>query len=291
MHVNEIVTNKIIEQLEKGVVPWNKPWFSGMPYNPITKTVYSGINPWLLNITSELNGYKSNIWLTQNQFTNLGGRVDKDIYFNKTKTGFCIFFSMIEKNKHKKNKTKEEREQDTYRLLKFYKVYNLDTITGLPEDKVNQWTHGKLEGDIPQAEEVIKNYAIEYRQGGNQAYYSPKDDYIQIPNKDNFKNLEGYYSTIFHEMTHSTGHESRLNRFKKDEAVNFGSQDYSKEELVAELGSSFLMNHCQLDHIDQGTAYIQSWLKPLKNDPSFIISASSKAQKAFDLIIGINEQL
>jgi len=286
MHVNQIVTNKILEQLEKGSIPWHKPWFSGMPQNPLTKTQYSGINPWLLNMVAEDNGYTSPYWFTENGMKSLGGRVPSDVYRSKTKAGMVIFSGNVSRKQEKTEDDNKKTDQG-YWLMRFYNVYNLDTIEGMDTIKLAKYIPEKIEiEEIPDAEEVIQGYNIKIEFGGSRAYYSPKDDYIKLPKKDTFKSTNGFYATAFHEMVHSTGHETRLNRFKSDESVNFGSDSYSKEELVAELGSAYLMNYCKLEHIEQSTAYIQSWLKQLKSDASFVISASSQANKAYQLIIG-----
>lgn len=283
MHVNEIVTNKILEQLEKGSIPWHKPWFSGMPQNPITKTEYTGINPWLLNMTAEVNNYQSPYWLTENGIKEIGGRVPRDVYRSKTKAGMVIFAARVGK---KTEKTEEDKKTDPgYFMMRFYNVYNLDTIKGADPVKLAKYIPERENEEIPDAQAIVDSSKVEIRTNAIRAYYSPKEDYISLPPRQQFKSSPGYYATAFHEMIHSTGHESRLNRFKSNDSVNFGSELYSKEELVAELGSAYLMNHCKLEHIEQSTAYIQGWLGRLKNDKNFVISASSQANKAYQLII------
>lgn len=280
MHVNEIVTQKIIKQLEKGKLPWNKQWIGGQHQNISTGHVYSGINPWLLNDVAEENGYKSNYWITQKEMIRQGGRVSKDIYFDRDKHGFVVFSGNVKKSK-KVLETQHEDMKKTYFMLRYYKVYNIDTVEGIDFEIPE-----KLTGELPEPEAIIKDYPVTMLNGGDRAAYSIQLDTIRLPKKELFESLEGYYSVVFHEMVHSTGHETRLKRLSKDDQTSFGSESYSKEELIAELGSAFLMNHCKLDQLKQSAAYIQGWLKPLKSDPQMIISASSQAQKAYDYILG-----
>lgn len=183
----------------------------------------------------------------------------------------------------------EEGEEKSIPLLRYYRVFHLDDVEGI-ETKIEP----VLEefNPIEKAEDVIKGYItcpkiIEDTDG---AWYSPEKDIIGIPDKKQFKTEEKYYATLFHESIHSTGHKSRLDRFTKENNINvaFGSEKYSKEELTAEIGSAMLCCYCGIDNVIENSAsYIESWLKPLKNDKNFIIQASSKAQKAYDYILGL----
>lgn len=270
MTVYEIITKKITDRLEQGKIPWNIPWLAGQPQNLVTKHKYTGINVWMLSMIAEECGYTSPYWITQKEMVKRGGRVPKEIYFDREKHGLVVFSKTVEK----KTSTKEDR--DTYWLLRFTKVFNLDTVEGIEKPE-------KLEGEIIEADEMVKKSPAPIVYEGSRACYNVKEDLIKIPRKETFKDLPGFYSTVYHEMIHSTGHKSRLDRFKDNQTVN-KSEEYSKEELTAELGAAFLCNQTGIDHIEQGAAYIQSWLKALKNDSRLLISAASKAQKAVEFI-------
>jgi antirestriction protein ArdC len=183
--------------------------------------------------------------------------------------------------------TDEDGEEKTVPLLRYYRVFHIDDTEGI-ESKIPEVV--KEFTPIQECENIIKNYKTcpKIKHGYNQAYYSPSEDIIAMPNKKQFKGKEEYYSTLFHESIHSTGHKSRLNRFEKEKQIAFGSEDYSKEELIAEIGSAMLCSYCGIEKtIDNQASYIASWLQVLRNDKNFVIQASSKAQKAYDYILGI----
>lgn len=168
--------------------------------------------------------------------------------------------------------------------LRYYNVFNLDQTTiQLPD-----YGNGKRSKECEDILQNLKGFPV-IEEGGNVAAYNPVRDALSIPPKREFKDREKYYSSVFHELVHSTGHETRLNR--KDFKHNgFGDEKYSKEELVAEIGASFLCALCGIENktIDNSAAYIQCWLKRLSNDSTLIISASAQAQKAIDYILGDN---
>jgi len=276
--VYKIVTQKIIDKLNQGIIPWEKPWIGLRNYK--TKREYHGINLLLLN----LEEHKSSEFVTFKQISDLKESVKKG-----SRADIVVFFKRYEKeviDENGKNiindKTGEIKKELRF-ALRYYNIFNLDQTTiPLPD-----YSNGKR---IKRCEDILKDLpnlpTIE--EGGNVAAYNPKLDILRIPSKKEFKDREKYYSSIFHELIHSTGHETRLNR-KDSKGNGFGDEKYSKEELVAEIGASFLCATCGIENktIDNSAAYIQGWLKRLNNDSTLIISASAQAQKAVDYILGI----
>jgi antirestriction protein ArdC len=271
--VYEIVTNKIIQLLEAGEIPWQKPWNASgkLPQSLISGKEYQGINHWNL----ALSGYGSPYWLTYKQAKELGGNVRKG-----EKGTPIIFFKILERENSK-------GDTDSIPLARYSTVFNLSQCEGIESPKSE--TPVKEFTPIESAELVSGQYLkqVELRHGGDRAYYSPSFDYIQMPERVSFRSPEEYYSTLFHEMAHSTGHEKRLNREELQKIAGFGSHDYSKEELVAEMASSFLCHNAGISQpvIENQAAYIRAWLSKLKNDRKFLVSAASKAQKATKYIL------
>lgn len=271
MKTQEIITGKIIAELEKGKIPWQKPWNAGQ-INLVSKKAYTGINPLLLSIEAENKGYKSPYWLTFNQIKKLNGKLVKG-----SKACQVVFWLVKESEEEEGKKARKSF------ILRYYNVFNTDCVEGLTLPETN------TPAVILEAEEIIKNFkdCPKLTEGGNSAFYSPSSDTVNLPTRNSFDSEEGYYSTFFHELIHSTGHESRLARHTSNEKHNFGSESYAKEELVAELGASFLVSKAGLElSIKNHAAYIQSWLKALKNDSRMIISAAGQAEKASSYILG-----
>jgi len=273
MSVYEIITDQIIKKLEEGVVPWRKTWVNGLPSNFVSKRAYTGMNSLLLG----LSDFESPYWLTFKQCNALGGRVKKDC-----KATQIIFWNIVE-NKKKKDKD----DKDKIFILRYHNVYNTDQCEGLsiPDSDLTQPID-----KIKVCENVVKNYkTCPPINATANAFYAPKRDSIGMPTINNFTNSESYYSVLFHEMGHSTGHESRLDRKEVVGCQPFGSESYSKEELVAELTSAFLCGTVGIAPaiIDNAASYIQNWKSALKEDSKLIISAASKAQKAADFILNI----
>ena len=277
--VYKIVTQKIIDKLNQGVIPWEKPWIGLRNY--ITKREYHGINLLLLSMEK----HQSSEFVTFRQVRELKGSVKKG-----SRASMVVFFRRYEKEMVDGNgeniiddKTGEIKKELRF-ALRDYNVFNLDQTTiPLPD-----YSNGKR---MKKCEDILKDMlnlpTIEG--GGSEAAYNLRLDLLKIPSKREFKDREKYYSSIFHELMHSTGHERRLNR--KDFRHNsFGGERYSKEELVAEIGASFLCALCGIENktINNSATNIQGWLKRLNNDKTLIISASAQAQKAVDYILGIN---
>ncbi len=266
MNVYEIITNQIISNLEKGVILWKKPFTSAMPKNYITEKDYKGINFLLLSFSQFSNPY----FLTFKQIRDLGGSVKKG------EKGFMVIFYKLLKD--------DTDDKKTFPMLKYYFVWNWEQTTGIKEKTIEN----KNNNPISECEKVIDNLKDKpIINHGLKACYIPSEDTIKIPDLKYFDSESSYYSVLFHELTHWTGHEKRLNR-DSIKTIAFGSECYSKEELTAELGASFLCSHTGIlqQTLTNSTAYIQSWLQVLKNDSRFIIQASSQAQKAVDFILG-----
>jgi antirestriction protein ArdC len=281
---NEFIYDKVNEmvfkELEKGIIPWKKPWKTSFPINMVSKKEYEGFNWWLLMITQETESYKSNVWATFKQIAEAKGSVKKGEH-----STMIIYWKILEFETKEVDAKTGKNKVDQIPMLRYYNVFNLDQTEGLKVEEVKP-----LESNLT-AEKVISNYAkqISIKYGGIRTFYSPKEDYIQIPDKQSFYGIAEFYATNFHEMTHSTGHKSRLNRFDENKEYNhtFGSEDYSKEELIAEMGSAYLCAKTKIlpATVKNTSAYIQSWLKALKNDKTLLISAGGKAQKAVDYIL------
>ncbi len=273
--VYEIVTDRIIAELEKGTIPWRQPWKeSGRPVNLVSRKPYRGINVILLRSTCRSSPY----WLTFKQAKNLGGHVRKG-----EKATPVVFWKWTEKT-DRDPETGEERK-DGFPILRYYSVFNADQVEGVAVPKESPRPFNPVEC----AEEIISAMhsrpTIEPR--GDRAYYSPRLDQVVLPLKGAFDSENGYYSVAFHELTHSTGHSSRLSRFDSEALAPFGSTDYSKEELVAELGASFLCAEAGIDGavIPNSAAYIQNWLGALRNDKRMVVLGAAQAQKAADYIL------
>lgn len=271
--VYKIITDTIIKRLEQGEIPWVQPWTGDEPQNLISRKPYRGINQFLLSIPT----YQSPFWLTYKQAQRLGGSVKKG-----EKSTPVIFYKNVETGELDDN-----GDPKIIRVLRYYRVFNIDQCE-LPENRIPKLQEKTFE-PLQQCEKVIANMPkrppIEI---GTKAAYNPTTDKITIPRKGLFASIEDYYSTLFREMGHSTGHKSRLNRKEVQDVILFGSHDYSKEELVAEMTSAYLCGYCKIERtvIENAAAYIQGWLKKFRDKPKMLIQAASKAQKATDFILG-----
>ncbi len=284
MKTNEIyamVTDRITEELKKGNIPWTKPWTGrNGAYSRATGRNYSLLNQWLM---------PAGEYATFNQVKKEGGNIIKG------SKGYPVIFWKI----YKKEETDPETGEKVLvniPCLKYYTVFNVEEQTTL-EKKYNRSLGGDFE-PIARAEEVKTNYingsGVGFSEAcGDRAYYSPAMDCVVVPLKEQFIQVAEYYSTIFHELGHSTGHASRLAR-GLEKPTGFGSYDYSREELVAELTSCGILANLGIEtrtSFRNNAAYIQSWLKALKDDPKMIVWASGRAEKAYDLIMGYTENI
>lgn len=280
--VYQIITDRLIEIMEQGVIPWRKPWNSGHetgPLNLISKKHYQGINCFLLSCHS----FDSPYWLTYNQALSLGGNVRRG-----EKGTPVIFWKLY---------NKEDPESDngiiTVPVLRYYTVFNAEQCEDIavPAPENPTWAE---HDPIGAAEAVIlampNRPTIEM--GGVRACYSPLRDHVQVPELFRYEKAEEYYCTLFHELAHSTGHESRLNREGITGNHFFGDTVYSREELVAEMTAAFLCGHTGIENatIHNSAAYLQSWIKALRGDKRLAITAAAQAQKAADYILNRKAQ-
>lgn len=279
--VYTIVTNRIIEALEKGAIPWKKTWTgAGLPTNLASGRAYRGINVLSLWLAAEACGYSINYWVTYKQCDKLGGHVKKGEHGTPV-----VFWNWIDKDVTSTDSQGIElTEMRRIPFIRYYMVFNTEQTEELelPE------TDAKPFDSIDACEQVVDGYEScpPIKHGGGMAYYKPSTDVVQMPHKETFDASESYYVTLFHELVHSTGHKSRLDR--ADFLSYFGSDDYSKEELVAEMGAAFLAAETgiAIQTVENSAAYIQGWLSKLRDDRKLIVHAGQAAQKATDLIHG-----
>lgn len=283
--VYDIITEQIIEQLEKGVIPWKQSWTEGgLPRNGHSNKQYNGINTFLL----ASKGYINPNWFTFNQVSEMGGNVKKG-----EKATMVIFwkkYTSVNKDDGRQPGEMSTKDLDERLVMRYYNVFNYEQTEGLNAQKYASKT--QVFNPISAAEDIVKGFdkAPKIQHEYQRAYYMPAFDTVNMPKRETFSKPEFYYKTLFHELTHSTGHESRLNRPLKGFAES-NKQDYSKEELIAEMGASFLSGRAGIfehEQLEESTAYIQSWIKVLKNDTQMVIKAASAAQKAADYITAAN---
>jgi antirestriction protein ArdC len=271
--VYEIVTEKILAALETGTAPWHKPWKAGIARNTVTNRHYSGINALLLGMTP----YADPRWLSMKQCNAKGGKIRKG-----EKSTLVIFWKQ---NTITQESDEGEITEKQIPMLRYYLVWNVEQCDGLDLPKLET----EQIDVIAQAEAIVANMPSPPRishDGGDKAYYVPNSDSIHLPTRNSFDSAGEYYATVFHEMTHSTGHQARLDRPTLTEVVPFGSETYSKEELVAEFGAAFLCAHAGIETtVNNSAAYIKGWLRKLQSDPKLAIIAASQGQKATDYIL------
>ena len=267
------ITERIVSLLSQGTVPWHKPWHvqTGLPRNLITQKPYRGINVFLLMAMN----YESPNWLTLRQANAMGGQIKPG-----EKSCPVVFWKPM------KVQDKETKEDKKIPFLRLYHVFNVSQCTGLknipPADNTAfiQTLPAELVANMPQRP-VIKH-------GMNMASYSPVSDVVNMPDRVRFQSEDHYYTTLFHELVHATGHEKRLKRASIMERNGYGSNPYAKEELIAEMGSAFLCGYAGIvdQTIDSSAAYLEGWLKQLHEDKTLIVHAAAQAQKAADFILG-----
>lgn len=280
-NVYQMVTDRIIEQMKKGIVPWHQPWVGGsaMAISYTTRKAYSMLNQLLLGKPGE--------WLTWNQIQAKKGKVKAG-----AKSRFCVYCQFVEKPEIDED---GEKKRDGYLILKWYRVFHIDDTEGI-ESLSKATIPGDSLSPIEQAEQAIEGYLSRETslrfindQPSASAYYSPSKDEVVVPMLTQYALAEEYYSTAFHELTHSTMHTSRCNRQSESSITRFGDSAYSREELVAEIGSAMLCNRLGIEHekaFKNSAAYIQSWLKALKNDNRMIVWAAKKAEEAAKYVLG-----
>ena len=276
--IYQIVNEKIVEQLKKGVIPWRMPWKqAGVPSNFISKKAYRGINVFLL----ACQGYTSPYWLSFKQCQAKGGQVRKG-----EKATLVIYWKILER-KEAGRAGDGATVIKKIPLLRYYQVFNVEQCEGLTVPAVDE---GKLDFQpVELAEAVADGYLDkpELQSKENQAYYSPSLDIVNMPKKENFKSVSGYYASLFHELAHSTGHVDRLAREGVAQSAGFGSERYSKEELVAEFGASFLCGLCGIEsELENSASYISGWMQKISDNEKWLVTSATQAQKAVEYMLG-----
>ena len=276
--VYEIITDRIIKQLESGIAPWHKPWKTSdaLPRNLITQREYRGINTWIL-LSS---GFAQPYWLTFRQANELGGHV------RKGESGMPIVYWKFGTREVQDG---EEIIEHKSVLCRYYTVFNVSQCEGLRIQPAQPTETGPQINPIDNCDRIVTEWPAKpaVRYGSNHASYNKLHDLVQMPDRSTFDSAEEFYSTLFHELTHSTGHPLRLNRPSLAEFERFGDEKYSAEELVAEMGAAFLCGIAGIENktINNSAAYLRFWLKALKEDSRLILVAAGQAQKAADLIL------
>lgn len=281
LNLYEDVTQRITQMLEVGTVPWRYPIHTaagdGRPQNLDSGKFYRGVNVFLLAITAWSKGYDSPYWLTFKQAQGRGGHVKQG-----EKASMVVFWKMLN--------TIDQRDKQPIKIpvLRYYNVFNLGQVADVKAPQAK--TAAPPFEPISEAKKIIAEYreGPQIEHGGKHAFYSPVQDAVRLPEPQHFLSAEFYYATAFHELAHSTGHITRLNRNLEKRMPCFGSPDYSREELVAEFGSAFLCAAAGISPptIEQSAAYIAGWRKKLTDDPKLIISAAGAGQRAADRVLG-----
>lgn len=276
--VYELVTQRIINELEKGYIPWQKPWtgIAGGAVSHVTGKAYSMLNQWMLDLPGE--------YLSFNQI-----KTEKGTLMKGSKAKIIVFFKLYKVTDVDTAGVKRDR---FIPLLRYYNVFHISQCEGI-KAKYLPVLPSKCFNPIEEAERIAaefsqrENVPIHHVQQ-DRAFYSPRTDSITLPAKSQFEDSAEYYSTLFHEITHASGHEKRLNRFSFDSVWRESKEDYSKEELIAEIGAATILATLNIEtqsSFKNSTAYIQNWVKALKDDSRMIISAASKAEKAIAYIL------
>ncbi len=281
MDIRANVTDAIIRLIEEGAANgekglWDHAIKFGMPVNYKTKRAYSGVNVPLLWCAAADRGLERNEWLTFKQAQELGANVKKG-----AKGVMGVFFKMLPKKDSAAENTDSNDSGGSFiPMMKPFWVFNVCDIENLPEVTENRPAFEPME----QAERILAASGAAITWDGTRAFYRPSTDEIYMPNRERFAKPVNAYAVALHELTHWTGHKSRLNR---DFAARFGDESYAFEELVAELGSAFLVAHLGLEgaSLENHASYVQSWLKVLKSDKNAVFTASRQANAAYQFIM------
>lgn len=308
--IRQPLVNELVEALKNDQIPWHKPWnsvgsFGAIPYNGITNRKYNGINRFHLMMENMVHGYTDPRWMTFNQAKEAGYKIMKKpdnwmgaygvhlecwkLYNTETKK-IMNFSDYAKLSKEEKKELDKKLQWRNYPFT----VFNGSRIEGLqPLEKV-ELRYPKSERVEKIFTELAENLKLPIHYGFAQAFYKPSEDVVYMPYKEDFYSMEGYASILLHEMSHATGHESRLNR---DTIHDFGRTEYAREELRAEISSMFLCQDLEMtmnqEHLDNHKAYVQSWISVLENDPDELFKAIKDAEKINDYLMkyGKLEQL
>jgi antirestriction protein ArdC len=271
------ITERIVNLLTQGTVPWHKPWLvnTGLPRNLITQKPYRGINVFLLMAMN----YESPNWLTLRQANAMGGQIKPG-----EKSCPVVFWKPM------KVKDRESGEDRKIPFLRLYHVFNVTQCAGLKNIPPANETAFSITAPAEIVEHMLQAPAIKH--GMAMASYSPGQDVVNMPDRKRFETDDNYHATLFHELVHSTGHEKRLKRAGIVERNGYGSEPYGKEELIAEMGSAFLCGHAGIVNrtINNSASYLDGWLKSLKQDKTLLVHAAAQAQKAADFILGRKQE-
>lgn len=277
-----------IKSLEEEILPWEQMWKTSVPENGVSKIKYKGVNNLYLSLISQKRNYQDNRWVTFRQMTKNKWKFIKDA---KGQGVPVEYWGMKNKNNNKiynfeeyqKIITEDPEKEKEFKLSKMsYTVFNGDLIDGLV--KTRQEVKKEI---IPNdyIKNIIDNIGVKYKETGGEAYYNPLKDEVVIPLSKSFETSNSYYATQLHELAHSSGHESRLNRNLKN---YYGTEEYAKEELRAEISSSFLMQKFNLEedtrHLNNHKSYVQNWLQILKNDPQELFTAITESNQIVDYL-------
>jgi antirestriction protein ArdC len=291
--IRQQITDQIIAALESGnVPPWRRPWKvgknSGAHANVVSKRSYRGLNPVLLDLASETHGFSSRWWGTFNQWKQLGGRVKprpSHVPPGKWGTQICFWTPVTKTTKNDLG----DDEEDRFFVLRMYNVFNIDQVEGLDHLRAGQAdTTEPVVIDYEPADHAIEATGATSRYGGGKAFYTPATDSITVPPRATFESVNEFYATCFHELTHWSEHESRLNWSRKEK-----ENTYQLGELVAEIASCYLCRELGVpasDDLTNHIAYVNSWLQAMKNDPRFIFAASGQASKAAHFILSFSRK-
>ena len=273
--IHQEITDQVIAALEAGTKPWTCPWdrsgSTALPINLASNKHYRGINVLVLWMTAAKQGFSSPYWCTYKQAKAAGGNVKKG---EKATTG--VFYKPLEKE------DKDTGEIKKFAMLRSFPLFNLDQCEGIEAPSAEDREPRAGFDPIDNAERVCNGMGVEIRESGGQAYYRPSIDVINMPDRDRFDEAGDWYATLTHELAHSTGHKSRLDR---DLSGGFGTPKYAFEELVAELASSFMCSELGIEGEMQHESYIVHWLEKLASDKTFIFKAAAQAAKAHEFIM------
>ena len=289
-----MVTDRICELLEQGFIPWDMPWAmkKSSAWSGQDGHIYSLLNQFLL--ADPKRKYKdfdemiediAGEWVTFNQAHDRGGKVAKGAKGRKV-----VFFKMV----HKKDENGKETDE-VFPVITWSTVFKVGDCEGISQkyhtdaDMLYDFSADKTADEVADSYVLREGVKVEHIHG-NKACYNPTTDTVTMPLPEQFKDSGEYYSTFFHELVHSTGHEKRLNRLKK--SAGFRDEEYSTEELVAEIGAASLLSTLGIESnatLRNSAGYIQNWLKALKNDKKMIVTAASRAEKAIKMILDIKE--
>lgn len=273
----QVFTDRIIAALERGTVPWRTPWRARGHRNALSGRPYRGINLLVLALTALERRFEDARWLTYRQATLRGGHVRRGEHGAQV-----VLWKWLEREDEA-----DGEPTPRYPLLRLFTVFNVAQCDGLeppPPDGVQAFD------PLERAEAIVVGYvggpAVDF--DADRAYYVPSRDEVHVPPLASFRDAHGFYATLFHELAHSTGHPSRLSREGYQTSARFGSETYSREELVAEFAAAFLGHEAGIDPscVEQSAAYIASWLRALRDDRRLAVVAAALAQRAADHILG-----